>query len=577
MQSENRNIVLPRVLSLFPAPVRTVNGIEWGYINSKGRFIIKPQFSVVMDFQDNGFAIVSKEGKYGVINESGQFIVRPKYESIMPFSQGLAVVTTEKGYSVINEKGRIITQKAYKFIGDYENDFALVADTTEEYPYAYGYLNKRGRVAIPIQFKGATNFYEGVAVVQKEDDKFVLINQQGDILKEYDYPFVGEHTGSYLVFQQEEGGLYGYIEENGNVVISPQFQFAQPFQHDLAVVTVPNKGVGLIDSEGKFILKPKYSDIKVLDKKRYAVGRAINSEKPYLGSVYAVADANGQFLSEFIYYDITPYMNGFASANNKQETFFISKSGQIAEGLPVLKGVGSLHLEGDVVKAVIDDIVSYYTRDGKLLYRENMVITLNRQYAVKVRKFKPNTNYLVYYPQVQGMPNGTMERRVNEELKELSNVIDIKPDKQLEYSYEGDFSIQFFKKKLLVLKLFAYNYPFGAAHGMPSETYPHINLQTGQFHNLSDLFKEDSRYIEVLSDVIQTQIDTNSEYDYVFPDSYNGIRLDQPFYVNEKAVYIYFEPYEIAPYAAGFPTFRIPFKEIHDIINTSGSFWKSFH
>ncbi len=34
---------------------------------------------------------------------------------------------------------------------------------------------------------------------------------------------------------------------------------------------------------------------------------------------------------------------------------------------------------------------------------------------------------------------------------------------------------------------------------------------------------------------------------------------------------------EIAAFAAGFPTFTLPFDDLTDIINTNSEFWKSFH
>jgi len=47
--------------------------------------------------------------------------------------------------------------------------------------------------------------------------------------------------------------------------------------------------------------------------------------------------------------------------------------------------------------------------------------------------------------------------------------------------------------------------------------------------------------------------------------------------VSEDALYIFFAPYDIAPFAAGFPTFRIPYSEIEGMINKQGAFWKAFH
>jgi hypothetical protein len=55
------------------------------------------------------------------------------------------------------------------------------------------------------------------------------------------------------------------------------------------------------------------------------------------------------------------------------------------------------------------------------------------------------------------------------------------------------------------------------------------------------------------------------------------IKADQPFFISDGELNIYFEPYEIAPYAAGFPTFAIPFHDISSIIDHDGDFWRSFH
>ncbi len=175
------------------------------------------------------------------------------------------------------------------------------------------------------------------------------------------------------------------------------------------------------------------------------------------------------------------------------------------------------------------------------------------------------------------MEDKTLEDEVNNRLKILSEVKPIEENVQLEYSYLGDFKIEFFNKNLLVLELHGYNFPFGAAHGMPNKIYTKIDLTTGEFYELKDLFKEDSNYVKVLSDIIGEQIKNNPEYSYIFPDSYNGIKEDQPFYVSKDALYIYFYPYEIAPYAAGFPTFKIPYEDIMDIINETGEFWRSFN
>jgi len=72
-------------------------------------------------------------------------------------------------------------------------------------------------------------------------------------------------------------------------------------------------------------------------------------------------------------------------------------------------------------------------------------------------------------------------------------------------------------------------------------------------------------------------IKTDPQYSYVYEDGFKGITSNQNFYVDEDNLYIYFAPYEIAPYASGFVTFKIPFADIDSLLCKDGSFYNSFN
>lgn len=91
----------------------------------------------------------------------------------------------------------------------------------------------------------------------------------------------------------------------------------------------------------------------------------------------------------------------------------------------------------------MDYKISYFDKEGNLIWEENSVISLNNQYKVIEEKYKPNKDYLVYYPKVQGMGDKDLEDEVNNRLKSLSEVKPIEENVQLEYSYLGDFKIEF--------------------------------------------------------------------------------------------------------------------------------------
>lgn len=567
-------------IELLPASISTIDGFRWGYINKKGEFVIKPVYNSARQFQENGLAVITTKDLSGIIDKSGKYVVQPKYQSIQEFSEGLAVVMSEKGFMVIGENGLEVTSEVYDYIGSFKDGRAVVSIANTDGRWLYGYINRNGNVVIQPIYEIAGDFKNGKAVVKIHGEDYAIINTDGVILQKFKYAFVGDIGDGLLAFKEKEEGKFGYIDEAANIVIAAQFTSVEPFKSGRAIVNVSENYLnkyGLIDKKGDFKLSPKYNNIELLGEDLVSVGVAINKKKPYLGSRYAIADINGKFLTDFVYYGVSKYKNKLASAYDILKTFFINNTGKKMTRLPIVNGTGTLSFEGDIIKADIDNRLAYLDEDGNIIWRQCGNVVLNKQYIIKEKKYKPNRNYLVYYPQIKGMENHKVEDLVNKNLKEKSIIKHIDRKEELDYSYFGQFTVEFFKHELLVLKLSAYNYPFGAAHGMPTEIYEHVDLTNGKFYELDNLFKKNCDYVEVLSDIIRKQIESMGPDSGIWIDQYKGIKENQPFYLSENVLNIYFTPYEIAPYAYGFPTFKIPYKDIMGIIDTEGGFWNSFN
>ncbi|WP_127540046.1 WG repeat-containing protein [Paenibacillus illinoisensis] len=570
---------------LFPISVRTIQGTRWGYMDAQGRIRLEPVLDDARDFQPNGLAVVVKDGKAGVINLNGQYVVQPVYDSINSFEEDRAIVIDAQGFKMIDEQGHVLTKRAYPFIANMKDGRALFYDTSGGQAGGdvsrYGYLDAAGNEVIRAQFVSAYDFSNGKAVVQIKDNEFALIDRNGNRLATYPYAYVGPLGDGLLAFQKETPGKYGYIDERGQVRIEPKFTAALPFSGGHAIVNTAEdykSTYGVINTQGAFVIQPAYNDIRDLGEQRFALGQAIDPEQPFIGSLYAIADPNGRRLTEFIYRDVGDYKGGLASASDGRQTVLLDLSGRPAPGYPRVEGSGTLEVVApDLIKANVDQRLLYVNRAGQIIWRQNTIVPLQPPYRVREEKYKPNIDYLVYYPQVEGLTDQAAQLALNLKLRNLSQVKPIPPDQKLDYSYTGDFDITFYQQQLLQLQLTGYNYPFGAAHGMPTMIYAIINLSSGQLYELKDLFKPNSDYVKVLSQIVGDQIKNDPQYSYVFPDTYEGISPDQPFFVTADALHLYFNPYEIAPYAAGFPTFTIPFVQIRDIINTEGSFWKAFH
>ncbi|MCP1133614.1 WG repeat-containing protein [Paenibacillus polysaccharolyticus] len=570
---------------LYPVSVRTTSGTRWGYMDAQGHIRLEPVLEDAQAFQPNGLAVVVKNGRAGVINLQGHYVVQPVYDSINSFSEERAMAIDSQGFKMINEQGTVLTKRAYPFIADLHEGRAMFynenPNQTNGSSSLYGYLDASGNEVIRAQFASANDFQQGKAVVQIKDQEYALIDRNGNRLATYPYAYVGPLGDGLLAFQKESSGKYGYIDERGNIRIQPKFTSAFAFNDGQAIVNTAEdykSNYGVINMQGSFVIQPAYNDIRELGENRYALGKAIDAEQPYIGSLYAIAELNGRILTDFIYRNVENYKHGLASASDGNQTYLLDLSGRPAPGYPRVTGAGSMEVVAqDLIKVFVDQRLSYVDRAGRMIWQQNTIVPLHPPYQVREEKYKPNRDYLVYYPQVDGLANQIEQDKLNAKLKELSQVKPIPADQQLDYTYTGDFDITFYQKQLLQLQLTGYNYPAGAAHGMPTMVYAIINLTDGQLYELKDLFKPDSDYVKVLSQIVGDQIKNDPQYSYVFPDTYTGISADQPFFVTADALHLYFNPYDIAPYAAGFPTFTIPFSQIMRIINTEGSFWRAFH
>src|SRR5262249_22521991 len=120
-------------------------------------------------------------------------------------------------------------------------DCGAASDEELLYPHAeresgpWGYIDKTGRVVVPLQFESAQPFSEGLAAVE-------VHNRDSTFFKKY-----------------------GFIDRTGKLVIPAEFQQVQPFHSGRAGAMFPPSAPdpmarwGLIDRDGKLIVPATYT------------------------------------------------------------------------------------------------------------------------------------------------------------------------------------------------------------------------------------------------------------------------------------------------------------------------------
>ncbi len=173
----------------------------------------------------------------------------------------------------IDKTGRIAIPLCFDTVGDFSEGLARF-----ERDHKWGYLDTAGKVVIEPRFPWAQEFSEGLARVQVSgsqlgiDAKWGFIDKTGAVvIDERKDPSYGEHNnigsdsgeaafhdGLALV---DVDGKKGYIDKTGKMVIAAQFTYAYPFSEGLAAATTSasgGDGWGHIDKAGRWVVMPKF-------------------------------------------------------------------------------------------------------------------------------------------------------------------------------------------------------------------------------------------------------------------------------------------------------------------------------
>lgn len=183
-----------------------------------------------------------------------------------------------------------------------------------------------------------------------------------------------------------------------------------------------------------------------------------------------------------------------------------------------------------------------------------------------IRKSSPSIN--VNYPIVTNLPHPAVEKKINTDIIHALNKLLVEQGFYSEHLVEmiGLYEIKTNERGVLSLSLTVYSFT-GGAHGLTITKSLTFDVKTGKQYELSELFKPDSDYVKVLSDMIEKKM---VEWDVPLLEDFTQIRSDQDFYIADHSLVIYFQVYELTPYVYGFPYFPITIKDIEAIIREGG-------
>ena len=160
------------------------------------------------------------------------------YKNLMPYEIGGL-------YGYVNDKYEIVVEPIYSDANKFSEELAVVKLGDK-----YGYLDKRGKIYINPEYDYARDFKNGYAFVGKEN-KYTFIDQRNMTITGYNFD-KGEKESIFNdgLANVCIGGKYGFINNKGEFIIEPKYNFAGSFNSSYALVS-KNKIYFYINKAGR--------------------------------------------------------------------------------------------------------------------------------------------------------------------------------------------------------------------------------------------------------------------------------------------------------------------------------------
>jgi curved DNA-binding protein CbpA len=209
-------------------------------------------------------------------------------------------------------------------------------------------------------------------------------------------------------------------------------------------------------------------------------------------------------------------------------------------------------------------IQGVYNPVQKSLELSKLVMNDIKITSVTLDKSNKNATIQIQYPKISGLTD-EVQNTLNANFKKEAELFASEAEKEAsrrdgtienKYDYSQTYVVTFNREGVLSVVVDQYGYS-GGAHGGTFRTGHTFSLKDGKKIELKDLLKAEPNYKQKLDKMLKA-----SSKDIAFPESTGGLTEKPDFYVSESGLAIFYQQYEIAPYAAGIPTYTFNFSSI---------------
>jgi hypothetical protein len=239
--------------------------------------------------------------------------------SSIKFCEGILKAWDNDKTKYIDTNGKVIAN-----VTGYNNE-----DFSEGFAFVNGfYIDKTGELRLDLLASksiGESNFYEGLAKVEGYDKKIGFMDKKGKIVIPIQYKAIEVFQEGLAAYRDNSG--WGFIDKTGKIIIEPQFQKVHDGFKNGVCKVIKNNQWGYINKKGEFIWKEQndiqYTKIDLSKWKldtletnkpfyvpKYSGSKNIPRQKkyPYLNAIILKVDTSDLTVFEDKYFGLKLYL-----------------------------------------------------------------------------------------------------------------------------------------------------------------------------------------------------------------------------------------------------------------------------
>jgi hypothetical protein len=204
--------------------------------------------------------------------------------------------------------------------------------------------------------------------------------------------------------------------------------------------------------------------------------------------------------------------------------------------------------------------------------------------AIKEQSKKLRYTITARYPEAAGAARNASLASLNQQVKELiqKEVAAFKKDfeppdevmSEMGSYYDASYEVELASNNLVSIYFGVSTYGEGAAHPNHNSLVFNYDLSAGRTLNLSDLFKPNSNYLDVISrysiNALKKKLGPDPDMEWIQKGAGAEAANYQNWNLKRTGLTVMFDPYQVASYAEGQHEVLIPYSVLKGVIDPQG-------